>query len=313
MKLRCMKWGKKSLALSVATALVLSVPVGFCSTENAQAKSHSETQQSQTVDGIQLQTEANKAGVKVLSKSKAKKKTKRKIDAVSYRMKLKLDTKKDRLYETVTVKVKNNTKKTVSTLCLRDMTPAKLKYDGDNYGTQNKKKRSKVLSVTLAGKKKKLKVTYKQGNSVLYVKLGSKGKIKPGKTKSVTIRMWTDIPDRQDRFGYQKTKQGKLYALSFCFPYLADNVNGKWINDPYFDDGESRSYDLADYDVTFQAPKSYAVATVGKSTTKKGKTKITAKKARDFAIVACNFMKKDSFKVGKIKVNNYYLNGSLQS
>ena len=22
--------------------------------------------------------------------------------------------------------------------------------------------------------------------------------------------------------------KGKLYALSFCFPYLADNDNGKW-------------------------------------------------------------------------------------
>ena len=36
-------------------------------------------------------------------------------------------------------------------------------------------------------------------------------------------RMWTDIPARQDRFGVHRTKRGKLYLLSFCFPYLADN------------------------------------------------------------------------------------------
>ena len=127
------------------------------------------------------------------------------------------------------------------------------------------------------------------------------------------MKLRTDIPERGDRFGYQKTGKGKLYALSFCFPYLADNVNGKWQLDPYFDDGESRSWDLADYSVVFRAPRSYKVAATGSSTTKGGKTVINASGVRDFAIVACNFMECDSFKVRGIKVNNYYLDGKYKA
>jgi hypothetical protein len=39
----------------------------------------------------------------------------KKVDALSYHMNLKLNARKDRLYETVTMKVKNNTGKTVTT------------------------------------------------------------------------------------------------------------------------------------------------------------------------------------------------------
>lgn len=232
------------------------------------------------------------------------------IDAVSYKMSLSLDTEKDCLKETVIIKVKNNTRSTVSELVLRDMTPAILKYDKANYSTKNKNKTTKITSVTIKGKKRKLDLTYQKGKGVIRVKLGKAGKIAPGKTRSIVVKMKTDIPVREDRFGVVKNKKGKLYTLSFCFPYLADNVRGNWQLDPYFDDGESRSWDLADYDVTFKAPKSYKVAATGRSTTTAGVTKVQAEKVRDFAIVACDYMDKDTFKVKGITVNNYYLKGS---
>ena len=235
-----------------------------------------------------------------------------KVDAISYKMDLKLDAKKNTLTEKVTIRVKNNTGKTVKELCLRDMTPAVLKYDMKNYGYDNKKLKTRVSSVTLKGSKKKLKLRYAKGKTVIWVKLGKKGKLKPGETGAVVVKMKTDIPKRQDRFGWQKTKNGRHYALSFCFPYLADNRNGKWQKDPYFDDGESRSWDLANYYVTFRAPKGYMVAATGTGKTSKGVTKITAKKVRDFAIVACDFMKKDTFRVKGVRVNNYYLKGKYQ-
>ena len=237
-------------------------------------------------------------------------KKEQRIDAVSYHMNLKLDTKKDRLYETVTVRVKNHTDKYVSRLCLRNMNPALLKIAKNTDYAANKGKKSRLLSVTRIGSKKKLKIMAKQGRTVLYVNLGKKEGIRPGQSGTFTIRMWTDIPDRQDRFSIRKTAKGKLYELSFCFPYLADYENGKWITDPCFDDGESRSFDLADYDVTFKAPKSYQVAATGSSHTQNGKTRIHAANVRDFAITACNFMAKDSFTVKGIRVNSYYLKGS---
>ena len=236
-------------------------------------------------------------------------KTKGRVNAISYRMNLNLDTKKNCLTETVTIKFKNNTNKSLNSIVIRDMTPAALKYYQDNYEGDSKSKLStKIQSVRFKGSKKNLKYSLSKANTVVEVNLGKK--IRPGRTARVVVRMKTDIPERQDRFGYQKTKDGKLYALSFCFPYLADNKNGKWIKDPYFDDGESRSYDLANYYVKFNAPKSYMVAASGKEKTKKGTTRITALNCRDFAIVASNFMQKDSFKVKGVKVNNYYLKGT---
>ena len=236
-------------------------------------------------------------------------KVKGRVDAVSYRMYLNLDTKSNSLTETVTIKFRNNTNKSLNSIVIRDMTPAALKYYQQNYaGEGGAKLKSRINSIRFKGSKKNLKYSSKKGSTAIEVKLGKK--IKPGTTSWIEVKMRTDIPDRQDRFGYQKTKDGKIYALSFCFPYLADNNNGKWITDPYFDDGESRSYDLANYYVTFKAPKSYKVVASGKEKTKNGVTKVTALNCRDFAIVASNFMKKDSFKVKGIKVNNYYLKGN---
>jgi len=236
-------------------------------------------------------------------------KTKGRVDAVSYRMNLKLDTKNNCLTETVTIKFKNNTNKALNSIVIRDMTPAALRYYKDNYAGGSKSKLStRIQSIRFKGSNKNLKYSLSKSNTAIDVKLGKK--LCPGKTARVVVRMKTDIPERQDRFGYQKTKNGKLYALSFCFPYLADNKNGKWIKDPYFDDGESRSYDMANYYVTFKAPKSYTVAASGKEKKKKSTTNITALNCRDFAIVASNFMKKDSFKVNGVKVNNYYLKGT---
>ncbi len=240
---------------------------------------------------------------------RAEAQTLKNVDAISYNMNLTLNTSKNSLSENVIIKFKNNTDKTVRKIYLRDMTPGILKYDMKNYGESNKDLSTAIKSVTLKGSKKKLNITYKRNKTVLIVDLGKKGSLKPGETGEVKVRMKTDIPNREDRFGYQKTKKGKLYALSFCFPYLADNLNGKWQLDPYFDDGESRSWDLADYKITFKAPKGYKVAATGSNKTTSGKTIIRAKNVRDMAIVACNFMSKDSFTVKGIKVNNYYLKG----
>lgn len=231
------------------------------------------------------------------------------VDALSYNMKLKLDTSSDSLTETVSIKFRNDTDRTLSQIYIRDMTPGALNYFKKNYkGSADTSVSTTIKSVRLKGSKKNLKYSYKKGKTVLVVNLG-KGKVRPGETGSVVVRMKTDIPDRQDRFGVQKTKKGKLYTLSFCFPYLADNKNGKWNTDPFFDDGESRSSDTANYYVSFKAPKSYKVAASGDEKTKNGVTRITAKNCRDFAIVTSNFMKKDSFKVCGINVNNYYLKG----
>ena len=164
--------------------------------------------------------------------------------------------------------------------------------------------------------------------------------------------MDTKIPYRQDRFAVQKSRHGKEYTISFCFPYLADNEqvdanefmakgairktlieNIAWDTAPFFDDGESRSADLADYDVEFVVPSDYEVAAVGKSELAEaaGTTdtatdaadaadaadastySIKATNVRDFAIVACNHMEKETFDVNGVTVNSYYLTGGNET
>lgn len=233
----------------------------------------------------------------------------KRIDALSYQMNVVLDDKTDSLDEIITMEVQNNTENKVSELCIRDMNPAFLKYSMENYEESNRDKKCEITSVTLKESNEKLNVKYTDEKTTLYVDLGAGNELEPGETLALTIKLKTDIPDRPDRFAVQKTKKGKLYTISFCFPYLADNLDGEWFIDPFFDDGESRSYDLANYSVTFEAPEKYMVAATGKSTTENGKTTIQAENVRDFAIVACDFMEKETFEVEGVTVHNYYLNG----
>ena len=235
----------------------------------------------------------------------------KKIDATSYEMDLSLDTKNKLLKETVSINITNNTDKTVNKLCIRDMTPEILKFCEINYKENNKDLNSEIISIKLTHSDESLDYSFGKNKSIIYIKLDKDNELKAGEDTSISIQMNTDIPNRGDRFGYRKTKKGTLYALSFCFPYLADNDNGEWIIDPFFDDGESRSYDIADYVVRFKAPKSFTVAATGNNKTTDDITTSEIKNARDFAIVACDFMKKETFDVNDIKINNYYLDGNF--
>lgn len=231
-------------------------------------------------------------------------------DALSYTMDLTLDTTEHTLTEIVTMEIQNMTDAPMAELCLRDMTPAFLDFCEENYNEDNPNLKTAIAAITLTDSGEKLAYTYGDNQSILFIRLGDKA-IAPGGTVSITVEMKTDIPNRGDRFGYRKTDKGTLYAMSFCFPYLADSENGQWEQDPFFDDGESRSHDLADYTVTFRAPAEYLVAMTGSEVTKDGITTGTAESVRDFAIVACDFMQKDTFEVDGIRVNNYYLDGNF--
>lgn len=272
---------KKIIALLIMLSLVLSLCA--CSEKN-----------------IQVDEEG-------LNKLKSQKVTENFVDAISYDMELTLDTKEKSLTEKVSIEVENKTEKTVSELCIRDMTPEILKFSNEFLSQNNKNLKSEIFSITLKDSEEKLKYKFGENETVIFVSLGKENVIKPGERKTVTVDMKTDIPDRGDRFGYRESPEGMLFALSFCFPYLADNEKGEWNTDPYFDDGESRSCDLADYSVKLSAPESYTVLMTGSEKTQKGVTTAQAKSVRDFAIVAGNYLGKDSFEVDGITVNSYYL------
>lgn len=235
-----------------------------------------------------------------------------------YDMNVTLDTKQNQLKETVTIRICNNTERPLKKLCFRNIADSVIRYDKlyEEY-KENRSKKSTVQSVHVLGEKTadgksnetKCKVTYAKDRSVFYADLG-KNALEPGETVSVRIRVNTDIPRRDDRFGYHKMKNGKFYSLSFCFPYLAEYRNGKWNTSPYFDDGENRARAVTDYSVRFKAPKSYQVAAYGVQSSKNGVTTIRADQVRDLAIVASNQISKDTFRVAGITISNWYLTDS---
>jgi len=210
-----------------------------------------------------------------------------KIDALSYNMKLDLDTKNKVLNEKVEMEIKNNTRKSIDEIVIRDMTKSLLKYYKENYNKESNNK-SEILGI----KENDIDLKYIiEKDSIVKVKLNKT--LKPNDTVKINVSIKTDIPERQDRFGYIKRNDGYIYALSFCFPYLADNIDGKWILNPYFDDGENRSYDLADYEIEIKHPSDYSIIATGKEEINNGISKITAKNIRDIAIVLSDMYKKD--------------------
>ena len=228
------------------------------------------------------------------------------INPTLYTMDLTLDTEKDNLAEVVQMEFSNDTDAPATEIDIREMAAPGLARAADVDPDKNKGKKSQVTSIKLAGYDEPLEYTMQDENSTIKVSIPEEYAVKPGETGILEVEMNTDIPDLPDRFGVRTVNGHKIYMLSFCFPYISDNKDGVWENDPYFYDGESRSYDLASYDITFHAPDDYV--TIASGTEKKidGGTSIKVEDARDIAIVTSDAYEVDRFDASGVKVNSYY-------
>jgi hypothetical protein len=230
------------------------------------------------------------------------------VHAYRYNMSVNLDTRKNSMDQTVTVYVRNDTGKTLKSIGIRNMAHAiiRLNSKDNSYSSINKKKSSRITSAVNVKTGKRIPLKYKKDKTVIYGNIAG-SPLKPGKTMVIRLKCKVDIPRNDDRFGYHTSKVGKMYELSFCFPYISMYDNGKWNESPYFDSGENRYRSVADYRVKLKAPKSYTIAATGTETRKDGVTCIRADKVRDFAIVACNYMKKQTATIDGVRINSYYL------
>ncbi|MBP3222933.1 MAG: M1 family metallopeptidase [Actinomycetaceae bacterium] len=281
------KVSSKTAFIVLSVLLVVGVVVGVIVKNNAGSSASSQSSDS----SVAYQASTNEE-------------IENKIDALSYTMKLNLDSDTRSLREDVAMNIRNGTKQPVKEIVLRDMTPSLLTYFKENYD-ESAVVDSHIDSIKTDGGE--LAYTVEE-DSIVKVQL--KEALSPGATIAVQINMQTSIPERQDRFGYIKGHDGDMYALSFCFPYLADNKDGIWVTAPYFDDGENRSTDVADYDIELTHPEGYVVIATGDEKTSGNITHIQAKNVRDMAIVVSNMMDKDVVEAEGITVNNYYLNGT---
>jgi len=230
------------------------------------------------------------------------------VNAYRYDMKVRLDVSQKRLYETLKIHVANKGSKALKRICIRNMAVSVLKQSAKNNSNRriNRKKSSRIISVTDSRTGRSIPLRYRKDRSVIYGDLKSHP-LDAGQKMVLKIRCRTDIPKQDDRFGYNVSKAGKMFELSFCFPYIAMYQNGKWDESPYFDSGENRYRSCADYNVRFKAPEKYRVTATGTERKKGSYTYIKAPKVRDFALVACNYMKKETLHADGIRINNYYL------
>ena len=234
------------------------------------------------------------------------------VIATSYDISMKLDTQNDRLYEQVGIDILNDTDRAVDTVYLRYYPMGYAGYLTEarpNSAEANKDKKAEVRSVRLEGTGKELPLEYLMDNTVIKIDCSGDA-IEPGESGKVLVDAWTDIPDVHDRFGMVRNDKGKLYLLTFCYPYVECSSEGMWQIDPPIylaGDGENRNPDIADYHVEIEMPEDYTVASAGTITGQGGITSIELKNISDLALAVSNFMDVETFEAQGTTVRNYYL------
>lgn len=218
------------------------------------------------------------------------------VDVEKYTMDLKLDTEKKTLSGEVVMALTNHAGETLDEICIRNYAASILADRG--------KGKSQFQSITTEDGQK-LNFDTGRDPSVVYAKLDKS--LSPGDSISLKVKFLTDIPKKNDRFGYRKDKAGQLFLLSFCFPQAAMYEDGKWNENPYIDGGESTFNKVTDYDIRLTAPEEYLIAASGEEMSKGSVTEIHAKDMRDMAIVACDYMEMETSTAAGVEINNYTL------
>lgn len=143
-----------------------------------------------------------------------------------------------------------------------------------------------------------------EDNTLLIVKPNSN----IGVSESLTIDIVFDvkIPNCRDRFGYDDM----TIQVANWFPILSVYENGEWDRDKYYPLGDAFYTESANYEVTFNVPKDYIVASTGakESIEVNGDRKIykaTSSLTRDFALVASKFFILETKVVDGTRISTY--------
>lgn len=214
------------------------------------------------------------------------------IDASKYIVNVDVDADNHRISGKVTMKIRNNTNKTIKKLYFR------------NYAASILGKKGKSVISNLKINNKSFSLKKEKDKSVLYAVLGKKA-LKPGTNCKAAVNFKTDIPKQDDRFGYHAGKGALYINLSYCFPELAAYENGKWMRYPYLNDAESNYNRVKNYTVKIKAPAYLNVIAAGNEKKHGSETIVKAPNVRDMAIVLSDNLKKTSKTVKGVRVNYY--------
>ena len=229
-----------------------------------------------------------------------------------YDLRLKIDTEKDCLAETVSMDIQNNTDSLVDTVYLRYNPMGYFDYlreANPEAAGANRDKGAEITSIRFEGEDKELTAEYLLDGTSVKIDLADDA-MEPGEKRTLIVDAWTDIPDVEDRFGMLRRDEGKLYALALCFPYIDCSCDGMWQIDPPLylgGGGENRNPDLKDYHVEIDVPEQFEVACAGVPVRKGGTVSVDLENIRDFAVVVSDFMDVDTFETQGVTIRNYYL------
>ena len=225
-----------------------------------------------------------------------------------YVMDIALDTQADRISETVTVTLTNNSDDVWESVWFHDYVPVVQEHA--NPGAYA----SIVLSVTDAQRGEPL--SFENDRETGLITVTPPKPVEPGETLSVAFVYEADIPNASnERFqvsAFQKS-DGVTYKLCQFFPMLCVWRDGEWVHHPYEFNGEAFYSECADFSATLRLPKEYVVVASGgekhiANEDDRAVWRITAQNMRDFVIMASTEFSEPytGTAAGHVTVNSYY-------
>lgn len=215
------------------------------------------------------------------------------------------------LTENCVISFTNTSSDTWDKICLRDYAAANLELE--NSISDDKPYTPGSIREVKDSRGNALSFSVQEDKSVVYVQLPSP--LKPGERTSVSIDYSTEIPCCFERLCWSPNGDDfageNTVCLSQAYPVLAEYIDGKWNEAPYFTDGECFFSPCGSYEMTLSAPEDYMVISTGsEAQSADGTWTLKADNVRDFAVIAGNGFEKLSGKAGNITVNSWYYSGS---
>lgn len=206
--------------------------------------------------------------------------------------------------ETAVISFTNTSSDVWKRICLRDYAASNLELENDMGGEYTPGSIREVLDS--AGNT--LKFEAQKDKSVVYVTLSSP--LRPCERTTVTVDYSTEIPCGGERLCWHPSGDygsKSVICLSQAYPMLAEYVDGKWNETPYFADGECFFSRCASFEMTLSVPEGCTVVSTGSETQNSdGTWTLKADKVRDFAVIVGESFEKLTARVGDVTVNSYY-------
>lgn len=215
------------------------------------------------------------------------------------------------LTESCIISFTNTSADTWSSVCLRDYAAANLEIE--NSISDDKPYTPGSIREVKDSRGNALSFAVQEDKSVVYVHLPSP--LKPGERTSISVDYSTEIPCGFERLCWSPNGDDFTGASTVClsqaYPVLAEYIDGKWNEAPYFTDGECFFSPCGSYEMTLSAPEGYTVISTGsEAQSADGTWTLKADNVRDFAVIAGNGFEKLSGKAGSVTVNSWYYSGS---